>query len=119
MYFNINFKLLDNRFCFTSQDAEYFKRTNVEKYIKLKNKIIVRHFETNRKPWLTNMFRKDIPLDNFNDFWFFAGLTPFYNQLLIQYIGNIQKDIPPEIIKNINKPTQEILYKLRTKILHS
>lgn len=116
MFFDTNFKLLENKFCLTSQDILYFKHNDIDSYHKLKENVVVRHFETQRKPWLTNMFQKGVPLDNFQDFWFFAEMTPFYSQLKASFACHINSDVPPDIVGNIKRPSQEILENIRNNI---
>lgn len=52
---------------------------------------IIRHFETPGKPWLTNknFYDVNIDLQNFEDFWFFAKMTDFYEILKFKYFNGL------------------------------
>ena len=58
--------------------------------------IVIRHFVNTYKPWKTNYFmigNKVVPLNNFDDFWYYAKMTPFYEELLVNYKKNINQNI--------------------------
>lgn len=78
--------------------------------------IIVRHFESERKPWLTSMYTREEPLPHFEDFWKYAALTPFYAWLQERYEKNAPLDSPPEYTGNIFKPDAATLSSLRGKL---
>lgn len=50
---------------------------------------IIRHFETQNKPWLTNRNFYGGDLQNFNDFWFFAKMTDFYDNIKLGCIDDL------------------------------
>ncbi|MDE6735530.1 MAG: hypothetical protein K2J64_08705, partial [Desulfovibrio sp.] len=77
--------------------------------------IIVRHFESERKPWLTSMYTREEPLPHFEDFWKYAALTPFYASLQEAYERAARRDSPPEYLGNIIKPDTSTLSSLRGK----
>lgn len=49
------------------------------------NDIINRHFCHLRKPWLSKYNIEGDEIKNFDDWWRFAKMTPFYNQLKLKY----------------------------------
>ncbi len=58
--------------------------------------IVIRHFVNTYKPWKTNYFmigNKVVPLNNFDDFWYYAKMTPFYEELLVNYKKNINQNM--------------------------
>lgn len=77
-YFNNNYKQLDVKFNIMIQ---YLK----ENQISSKN-IIIRHFEGKYKPWLINKNFYGDELQNFNEFWFFAKMTDFYDNLFMNFM---------------------------------
>ena len=83
-----DYLVLDSKFNLLSGQIVYKKEfsKDVEKMVDnaIKNPII-RHFETPNKPWLTNENFYGGDLQNFNDFWFFAGMTSFYHNIYINY----------------------------------
>lgn len=83
-----NYLVLNSKFNLLSGQIVYKNEfsTEVEKMIDdaIKNPII-RHFETQNKPWLTNENFYGGDLQNFNDFWFFAEMTNFYNSVYLNY----------------------------------
>ena len=115
IFFACNYKQLDYKFCLTTQDCEFFKRTDKNEYQRLVKEVVVRHFETRRKPWLTNIYTATKDIDHFQDFWFFASLTPFYSGLQQVFLSSILKDKPQEIIGNISI-NNEKLKQLRASI---
>lgn len=102
---------LDHIFNFTSRAAlgkePEFRRD--------RDAIIVRHFESERKPWLTSMYTREEPLPHFEDFWKYAALTPFYASLQEAYERAARHDSPPEYLGNIIKPDTSTLSSLRGK----
>lgn len=89
-----NYLALNSKFNLLSGQIVYKNEFSmeVEKIIDdaIKNPII-RHFETQNKPWLTNKNFYGGDLQNFNDFWFFAKMTDFYDNIKFDYIRNLIK----------------------------
>lgn len=61
------------------------RRGKTDELLQLKNGLVVRHFAGDNKPWnqvylYSNLENKDCS-DQFNDWWFFASLTPFCQSL--------------------------------------
>lgn len=110
IYFECQYCQMDQRFNFTTRAAINFISSQDRT-----NKIIVRHFESERKPWLTSMYTKTQPLPNFDDFWNYASMTPFYDALKETYNKSVQRDSPPEYLGNIIKPDIAMLTSLRRK----
>jgi lipopolysaccharide biosynthesis glycosyltransferase len=78
LYFRDNYKTLDSKFNYYYGTSCNNKRSN----------IVVRHFIFKRKPWEYGTIiqdNKEIPLENFTDFWNFAKMTPFYEGLRINF----------------------------------
>lgn len=115
IFFACSYKQLDNRFCLTTQDCEYFSRRHPAVYRKLMQSVVVRHFETRRKPWLTNMYTLSHPIEHFEDFWFFASMTPFHAGLQQTFTAAIRTDMPPEYKGNVSI-NRDILQKLRGNV---
>ncbi len=67
--FNNNYKILDKKFNYMTQEKE------------AANNIILRHYNTGDKPWRYSPKTK-IKINNFEDFWEYAKLTEFYNDIL-------------------------------------
>ena len=84
---DIKFNLLTGQIIYKNNFSE-----KVEKMVDnaIKNPII-RHFETPGKPWLTNknFYDNNNDLQNFEDFWFFAKMTDFYEILKFKYFNNL------------------------------
>ena len=83
-YFNNNYKQLDVGFNIMIQ---YLQEHNFE----LPRNSVVRHFEGPLKPWLSNTDCKGYSISNFEDFWFFAEMTNFYENIKFDYIRNLIK----------------------------
>lgn len=77
--FDNNYKQLDNKF---NVMIQYMQEHN-----HIANNIVIRHFEGRAKPWLTNMDWFEQELDNFNEFWFYAKMTDFYDILYLNYFN--------------------------------
>ena len=81
-YFDNNYKVIDIKYNYLDYDV--VNSPNSE--------IIIRHFATPMKPWNSNfsmLNNKIKKLKNFEDFWHYAKMTPFYDEL----IENYQKEI--------------------------
>lgn len=87
-----DYVIFDSRFNLLSGQIVYKKEFSIEieKMIDdaIKNPII-RHFETQNKPWLTSENFYGGFLQNFNDFWFFAKMTDFYDNIKLGYVANL------------------------------
>mgnify|MGYP004533176811 CR=1 FL=1 len=87
-----DYLVLDSKFNLLSGQIIYKSEfsTEVEKMVDnaIKNPII-RHFETPNKPWLTNKNFYSGDLQNFDDFWFFAKMTDFYEILKFKYFNGL------------------------------
>ena len=95
--------ILDSRFNLLSGQIVYKDRFSIEVEKMINNAIknpIVRHFETQNKPWLTNENFYGGDLQNFNDFWFFVRMTDFYDSIKLGYIDNL---INKKIYRKKNK----------------
>ena len=83
-YFDNNYKIFDIKFNYLDYDVINSPQI----------KPVIRHFATPMKPWRANYcFAKNkvIPLSNFYDFWFFAEMTSFYEELKKNYQYEINK----------------------------
>ena len=91
--FENNYKELDAKFNVTEQTIISYKGTEL---LDLKNAVVVRHFAGDNKPWnqvylYSDANGKDCS-DNFNDWWFFAGMTPFYDAISNDFLEKQMKD---------------------------
>ena len=71
------------------------------------NSVVVQHFSPD-KPWLTsiNRFSEDT-IKNFNSFWFFAKMTPFYVGMSNRYNQNVVSIASNNTFSNKNKKVKE------------
>jgi lipopolysaccharide biosynthesis glycosyltransferase len=70
--FENNYKQLNMKYNFSTRSNRLFEMNLIKK----PEKILIRHFSrAEHKPWKVNSKLID---QNFNDFWFFAEMTPFY-----------------------------------------
>jgi lipopolysaccharide biosynthesis glycosyltransferase len=88
---NNNYKELDRKYDFMTQDCNYFFNVDKVEYARLARNALIRHFESSKKPWLTDTAFNGKSLENFQDFWFFAAMTPFYAGLQQQFTANMIK----------------------------
>lgn len=84
--FENNYKELNPIYNTTEQTIIYYQRyLDNDEFANLKNNIVVRHFAGDNKPWNQVYLYSDINnkdcSDNFNDWWFFASITPFVSSL--------------------------------------
>lgn len=110
-YSTNNYKRLDNRYNLSDRANELGKVFSEIKDSYLKNEwnsVVVQHFSPD-KPWLTsiNSFSKDT-IKNFNSFWFFAKMTPFYFGMSNRYNQNVASIASSNTFSNKNKK----IYKL-------
>jgi lipopolysaccharide biosynthesis glycosyltransferase len=108
--FNDNrYKLLDVKYCFINERYGFsykfvsnLHNLKIDLEYNLKH-IVLMHF-AGSKPW-KEYFYKDLNKDKsvrfFNDFWYYAGMTPFLNALMAKYIYHIN-------ISNTNTNTNSI-----------
>ncbi len=85
-YFDNNYKIFDIKFNYTDYDV--LNKPNSE--------IIIRHFASALKPWNSNyciLGKKVVPLKNFEDFWYYAKITKFYEQICSTYQAGINKNL--------------------------
>ena len=77
--FNNNYKILSQKFNLMTQ-----AKTNI-------NDIVIRHFNTDIKPWQYNpcLSNNSLLMDNMLEFWKYAKKTPFYDELYSK-VQNIQ-----------------------------
>ncbi len=94
-YFNNNYKQLDVGFNIM---IKYLQEHNFE----LPRNSVVRHFEGSLKPWLSNTDWEGYSISNFEDFWFFAKMTDFYEILKFKYFSNLLESKKEETIANNN-----------------
>jgi len=86
--FDNNYKVLSNKFCITEYHLDYCKDNS---------DIIVRHYGTSIKPWNVNPNISDEIYPNLSDFWYYAKMTAFYNDL----INNVNKINTKDILMHI------------------
>ena len=77
---------------------------------------VIRHFETPNKPWLTNKNFYGGFLQNFEDFWFFAKMTDFYEILKFKYFSGLLKSKNEGKIVVNNDP---FIQKTRVKLFNT
>lgn len=120
-FFDANkYKQLDYRFCLTTQDYFFFKRTDDEVRRKLMDNVVIRHFESSCKPWVTDTYRDGNIIPNFEDFWFFAEMTPFFAGLQQRFAASILRNtLPPTAPNSATTPKatkEDVLANLRNRI---
>jgi lipopolysaccharide biosynthesis glycosyltransferase len=103
--------LLDRKFNYTnhlSAEARYFVPD-----------VVIRHFNTDIKPWNSAVY-KDSALQYFNEFWYYASLTPFFGDLRRTFGEVMTKNAvkqafvnPKELFNNIFLPSARTLRQLR------
>ena len=89
--FENNYKILDTKFNLTNEYIDYFN--NLKNKKELNNAIkgnVIRHFEAGDKPWLYNAFKKD----GFDEFWYYAKMTDFFNILATEFMIKNIREIP-------------------------
>ena len=99
-YFDNNYKIFDISFNYT--DYDILNSPN--------KKISIRHFASPIKPWNSNycfLEKKVTPLKCFSDFWIYAKLSGFYDEIQNTYNKEINKNIFTKRMSIIvNKMTQ-------------
>lgn len=110
-YFDNNYKVLSFKYNLKSADIfqnnqckKLFNRDGVIDDIEnSKNNPVIKHFNMPDRAWQTNKGLNAEKIKFFEDFWFFAKMTPFYNGLLNNFnIANI----------NIKKNKKKIFIKI-------
>lgn len=95
-YFDNDYKIFDIKFNYTDYDVLNYPT----------NDVVIRHFASPIKPWTANfcMLNKKIaPLKNFDDFWKYAKMTEFKNQIENIYNQNINNSIfIKQMVKKFN-----------------
>ena len=89
IYFNNNnFKLLYKKYNYMTQNSNYYKEASPD--------IFIRHYNSPTKPWQCDVVLDCVdkkyflsPIKNFDDFWFFAKKTLFYDELTAVYNRNL------------------------------
>lgn len=81
-YAECNYVKLPARFNMMSllmAECDIVKNTNVANYIQTEcRNIVIRHYESQCKPWLTTKFWRDnLTLKTLAEFWTFAAMTPY------------------------------------------
>lgn len=85
-YFDNNYKIFDIKFNYTDYDVLNYPT----------NDIVIRHFASSIKPWTANfsiLNKKIAPLKNFDDFWKYANMTEFKDEIKNMYNKNINKSV--------------------------
>ncbi len=85
-YFDNNYKIFDIKFNYTDYDVLNHPT----------NDIVIRHFASSIKPWTANfsiLNKKIAPLKNFDDFWKYANMTEFKDEIKNMYNKNINKSV--------------------------
>lgn len=96
-------KMLPQEYCWMNRKYDYFKKTE--------NKIIIRHFEGELKPWQIHPnLEEDEIIYRTKDkdlFWKYAKMTVFYEELFSKVIYNTKEDLKKykvfELIRKRNK----------------
>ena len=106
--FENNYLELDPIYNTTEQTIIYFQNNaTLDEYNFLKNNIVIRHFAGDNKPWNQVFLYKDKNnkdcSDNFNDWWFFASMTPFISSLENSFLEKQMIDFKKYNLSNIQK----------------
>lgn len=92
IYFNDNnYKKLSIKYCLTNKEIEFKDKLDAKHREEAEEAIknpVIRHFESSNKPWLTNKNIYGTNIKDFDVFWFFAKMTSFYDNLLLNYQNN-------------------------------
>ena len=84
--FEKNYKIFDIKFNYTDYDVLNHPT----------NDIVIRHFASSIKPWTANfsiLNKKITPLKKFDDFWKYANMTEFKDEIKNMYNKNINKSV--------------------------
>lgn len=90
-FFHNNYKILDDKYNLTVvwEKEKKLPEDFLYRISRAKDNVIIRHFIYD-KPWNTNCYsfieNKKIEIFCFDEFWFFAKMTDFYEGLLNEYI---------------------------------
>ena len=80
-FFDNNYKRLSVRYNLLNGYIHF--QNNI---IDILTNTIIRHFEGGIKPWMSNVNEFGDKIKYFEEFWFFAKMTPFYDGLLNNFI---------------------------------
>lgn len=110
LYFSEDYKLLDSRYAFIELDnyAEDIPISSItSEYLEneLKN-VSILHLAGQNKMWKSpyNIFKGRIH-SHFNNFWFFAKMTPFYEGMQNRFLYFIIENVKKTSIKEHNRKT--------------
>lgn len=82
-YFENNYKVLSEKYCFVNQAYDYYKKPN---------NVVIRHYNGQIKPWQLDENTHTSLFYNLSDFWYYAKITEFYNDLKLKTLDtNAQK----------------------------
>ncbi|MDR2526642.1 MAG: glycosyltransferase family 8 protein [Rickettsiales bacterium] len=84
IYYHNNYKILDKKYNVVNTNVHwknFLKIHNWNKLWHVRKSCVIRHYCCRHKPW--NIRKLNIP--HFGDFWRFASMTPFYEELQIKY----------------------------------
>lgn len=117
-YFDNNYKVLSYKYNLKSADIfqnNFFKSKNqsnlvIEEIEKYRNSPIIKHFNSPDKAWIKNKGLNNIKIKFFEDFWFFAKMTPFYEGLLNNF--NVYS------FENVDNETKYISYRKMIKLFN-
>ncbi len=83
IYFNDNYKILSQKYCWINQNYNYYKTTP---------EIIIRHFNGQIKPWHISPTRKTTLIPEINSFWYYAKITDFYEEIYSKVLPQAEQD---------------------------
>ena len=84
-YFDGNYKLIDEKYCWLNQYYDFYGEP--------KEQIVIRHFNGPTKPWQIRPIEGKVMPKNISDFWHYAKMTPYYEQLIEKCQKNVQESI--------------------------
>lgn len=84
IYFNDNYKILSPKYCWINQNFYFYKDCS---------DIIIRHFNGFVKPWFINPDTNLNLMQNIQDFWNYAKLTEFFNDLYQKTLNKQEQDM--------------------------
>lgn len=89
IYFDNNYKVLSSKYCFQTRGNSIPPSDTV-----------IRHFQSAFKPWQLHPDFETKLMPNSKDFWHYAQMTDFYEELLVKVKYKNMKDLMLEMIKN-------------------
>ena len=107
-YFDNDYKVLSYKYNLKSGDIYYnekFKKENKNEFViseieKIKNNPIIKHFNSPDRAWQKNKSFEETKIKFFEDFWFFAKMTPFYEGMLNNFNDNLSNTVINKIINS-------------------